>query len=102
MPALNVSGELMWLGAMGCAQFFLEAFQWYGGAISGSRDRTFCSSGGNLGNGAHPYGHVHRAGGIHHAKHRRLDHVRQIPELTGQVDINAISDYNGMQTEAPT
>jgi len=53
---------------------------------------------------AHPYGHVHRqhraaprqgrrtagqgsgrdcAGGIHHAKQWRLDHVRQIPELTG-------------------
>ena len=56
-----------------------------------------------FGERAHPYGHVHRqhgaaprhgwrtagqgsgrdgAGGIHHAKQRRLDHVRQIPELT--------------------
>jgi hypothetical protein len=56
-----------------------------------------------FGERAHPYGHVHRqhraaprhgwrtpgqgsgrdgAGGIHHAKQWRLDHVRQIPELT--------------------
>src|SRR6266404_5419887 len=56
-----------------------------------------------FGERAHPYGHVHRqhraaprhgrrtagqgsgrdcAGGIHHAQQRRLDHVRQIPELT--------------------
>jgi hypothetical protein len=56
-----------------------------------------------FGDRAHPYGHVHRqhraaprhgwrtadqgsgrdrAGGIHHAKQWRLDHVRQIPELT--------------------
>ena len=55
------------------------------------------------GDRAHPHGHVHRqhraaprhgrrtagqgsgrdcAGGIHHAKQWRLDHVRQIPELT--------------------
>jgi hypothetical protein len=60
------------------------------------------------------------AGGIHHAKQWRLDHVRQIPELTAcdtgdhrgdhrlaaitsKFDINEIIDYNnGMQTEAPT
>jgi hypothetical protein len=42
-------------------------------------------------------------GGIHHAKQWRLDHVWQIPELTGKFDINAIIDYNdGIQTEAPT
>jgi hypothetical protein len=56
-----------------------------------------------FGERAHPYGHVHRqhrtaprhgwrtagrrlggdgAGGLHHAKQRRLDHVRQTPELT--------------------
>ena len=56
-----------------------------------------------FGERAHPYGHVHRqhraaprhgwrtagqgsgrdgAGGIHHAKQWRLDHVRQIPDLT--------------------
>jgi hypothetical protein len=56
-----------------------------------------------FGERAHPHGHVHRqhraapwhgrrtagqgsgrdrAGGIHHAKQWRLDHVRQIPELT--------------------
>jgi hypothetical protein len=63
--------------------------------------RPFCSSGGNLGNGGtrtamytDSIGQRHgrrtadqgsgrdRAGGIHHAKQRRLDHVRQIPELT--------------------
>ena len=57
-----------------------------------------------FGERAHPYGHVHRrhraaprhgrrptgqgsgrncAGGIHHSKQWRLDHVRQTPELTG-------------------
>jgi hypothetical protein len=56
-----------------------------------------------FGERAHPYGHVHRqhradprhgwrpagqgsgrdcAGGLHHSKQWRLDHVRQIPELT--------------------
>jgi hypothetical protein len=61
---------------------------------------------------AHPYGHVHRqhraaprhswrtaaqgsgrdrAGGIHHAKQRRLDHARQTPELTA-CDNNAGRD----------
>jgi hypothetical protein len=69
----------------GYAQFFLERRQ--------SGDRAL------------PYGHVHRqhraaprhgrpppghgsgrdcAGGIHHAKQWRLDHVRQIPELTAR------------------
>ena len=65
-----------------------------------------------FGERAHPYGHVHRqhraaprhgrrpaghgsgrdcAGGIHHAKQRRLDHVRQISELTA-CDNNAGRD----------
>ena len=96
---------------------FLEGFQWHGvkrgdafafyaGDIRVEGPHPFCSSGGNLGERAHPHGHVHRqhratprhgrrpagrgsgsdgAGGLHHAKQRRLDHVRQILELTGQV-----------------
>jgi len=56
------------------------------------------------------------AGGIHHAKQWRLDHNRQIPELsacdtgnprlatfTNKFEINEIIDYDdGVQTEAPT
>jgi hypothetical protein len=43
------------------------------------------------------------AGGLHHAKQWRLDHVWDIPELIGKFDITAINDYNDrMQTEAPT
>jgi hypothetical protein len=67
-----------------------------------------------------PHGHVHRqhraasrhgwqtaghgagrecAGGIHHAKQRRLDHVRQIPELTasdtgGQYHLGCYASIN--------
>jgi hypothetical protein len=72
-------------------------------AISGSRDRTRSLRAAQFGERAHPHRHVHRqhraaprhgrrpagqgsgrdrAGGIHHAKQWRLDHVRQIPELT--------------------
>ena len=97
------------------AQFFLEAFQWHGvkrgdafafyaGDIRVEGPHPFCSSGGNLGNRAHPYGHVHRQ---HRAapRHGRrpagqgsgretalaafttpsrpaAGHVRQTPELT--------------------
>ena len=91
------------------AQFFLEAFQWHGvkrgDAFAFYADdrvegpHPFCSSGGNLGNGRtrtatytdsseHLRGTAGQgsgtdcAGGIHHAKQRRLDHVREIPELT--------------------
>ena len=94
------------------AQFFLEAFQWHGvkrgdafafyaGDIRVEGPHPFCSSGGNLGTGHRTAMYrQHRAaprhgqrtasqgsgrdgtGGIHHAKQRRLDHVRQIPELT--------------------
>jgi hypothetical protein len=88
------------------AQFFLEAFQWHGV----KRGDTFAFYAGDIrvegpqsGERAHPYSHVHRqhraaprhgwrpagqgpgrdyAGGLHHAEQRRLDHVRQIPELT--------------------
>ena len=73
-------------------------------ATSGSRDRTRSLRAAPIsGTGAHPCGHVHpqhRAaprhgrrtagqgsdrdctGGIHDAKQWRLDHVRQVPELT--------------------
>ena len=94
------------------AQFFLEAFQWHGvkrgdafafyaGDIRVEGPHRFSSSGGNLGNGrtrtamytdSIEQRHGRRtpgqgsgrdcAGGIHHAQQRRLDHVRQIPELT--------------------
>ncbi len=92
------------------AQFFLEAFQWhdvkrgdafafYAGDITVQGPHPFCSSGGNLGTGrlrtamytdsieqlrgtAGQGSGRDRAGGIHHAKQRRLDHVRQTLELT--------------------
>ena len=52
-------------------QFFLEGYQWHGvkrgdafafyaGDITVEGPHPFCSSGGNLGAGALPYGHVHR------------------------------------------
>jgi hypothetical protein len=82
-----------------------DAFAFYAGDIRVEGPHPFCSSGANLENGrtAHPHGHVHRqhraaprhgwrtagqgsgrdgAGGIHHSKQWRLDHVRQTPELT--------------------
>ena len=79
-----------------------DAFAFYAGDIRVEGPHPFCSSGGNLGTGRSD-GHVHRqhraaprhrrppasqgsgrdrAGGIHHAKQWRLDHVRQTPELT--------------------
>jgi hypothetical protein len=72
-------------------------------AISGSRDRTRSARAAAIWEPGAPYRHVHRqhraaprhgrrttgqgsdrdcAGGIHHAKQRRLDHVRQVLELT--------------------
>ena len=81
-----------------------DAFAFYAGDIRVEGPHPFCSSGGNLGNGrTRTAGHVPRqhraaprhgrrtagqgsgrdgAGGVHHAKQWRLDHVRQIPELT--------------------
>ena len=72
-------------------------------AISGSKARTRSARAAAIWGPGAPYGHVHRqhraaprhgcrpagqgsgrdcAGGIHHAKQWRLDHVRQTPELT--------------------
>ncbi len=80
-----------------------DAFAFYAGDIRVEGPHPFCSSGGNLGTGRLPHRHVHRqhraaprhrrrtpgqgsgrdrAGGLHHAQQWRLDHVRQIPELT--------------------
>ncbi len=80
-----------------------DAFGFYAGDIRVEGPHPFCSSGGNLGTGrlrtamytdsieqlrgtAGPRqvkdSRRHRAGGLHHAKQRRLDHVRQTPELT--------------------
>ena len=89
------------------AQFFLEAFQWHGvkrgdafafyvADIRVEGPHPLCSSGGNLGNGRTQHRAAPRhgwrtagqdsgrdcAGGIHHSKQWRLDHVRQKPELT--------------------
>jgi hypothetical protein len=82
-----------------------DAFAFYAGDIRVEGPHPFSSSGSNFGERAHPYGHVHRqhraaprhgrrtagpgsgrdrAGGIHHSKQWRLDHVRQTPELTGR------------------
>ena len=80
-----------------------DAFAFYAGDIRVEGPHPFCSSGGNLGTGrlrtamytdsieqlrgtagatAGQGSGRDRAGGIHHSKQRRLDHVRQIPELT--------------------
>ena len=80
-----------------------DAFAFYAGDIRVEGPHPFCFERRQSGERAHPYGHVHRqhraaprhgrrtagqgsgrdcAGGIHHAKQWRLDHVRQIPELT--------------------
>ena len=80
-----------------------DAFALYAGDIRVEGPHPFCFERRQSGERAHPYGHVHRqhraaprhgwrtagqgsgrdcAGGIHHAKQWRLDHVRQIPELT--------------------
>jgi hypothetical protein len=94
------------------AQFFLEGFQWHGvkrgdafafyaGDIRVEGPHPFCSSGGNLGTGrcrtpmytdsieqlrgtAGQGSGRDGAGGIHHAKRWRLDHVRQTSELTAR------------------
>jgi len=79
-----------------------DAFAFYAGDIRVEGPHPFSSSG-KFGERAYPYGHVHRqhraagrhgrrtagqgsgrddAGGLHHAKQWRLDHVRQIPKLT--------------------
>jgi hypothetical protein len=80
-----------------------DAFAFYRGDIRVEGPHPFSSSGGNLANGRtrtamctdsieQLLGHGRRtagqgsggdgAGGIHHSKQWRLDHVRQIPELT--------------------
>jgi hypothetical protein len=80
-----------------------DAFAFYAGDIRVEGPHPFSSSGGNLGNGRtrtamytdsieqlrgtawRAAGHSSGrdcAGGIHHPKQWRLDHVRQIPELT--------------------
>ena len=80
-----------------------DAFAFYAGDIRVEGPHPFCFERRQFGERAHPYGHVHRqhraaprhgwrtagqgsgrdcAGGIHHAKQWRLDHVRQTPELT--------------------
>jgi hypothetical protein len=82
-----------------------DAFAFYAGDIWVEGPLPFCSSGGNLGNGrtrtAMYTDSIEQlrgaagtrqvrvrardcAGGVHHAKQRRLDHVRQIPELTAR------------------
>jgi len=69
------------------AQFFLEAFQWH----DVKRGDAFAFYAGDIRvEGPHPFGRRTAgqgsgrdcAGGIHHAKQWRLDHVRQTPELT--------------------
>jgi hypothetical protein len=81
-----------------------DAFAFYAGDIRVEGPHRFCFSGGNLGTGrlrtAMYTDSIEQlrgtagarqvtvrgrdcAGGIHHAKQRRLDHVRQEPELTG-------------------
>ena len=72
------------------AQFFLQAFQWHGERrnLANGRTRTamYTDSIEQLRDAAGARQVRVRgrdcAGGIHHAKQRRLDHVPQIPELT--------------------
>ena len=81
-----------------------DAFAFYAGDIRVEGPHPLCSSGGNLGTGrlrtamytdsieqlrgtagpapGHGAGRD-RAGRLYHAQQRRLDHVRQTPELTG-------------------
>jgi hypothetical protein len=100
-----------------------DAFAFYAGDIRVEGPHPFCSSGGNLGTRrlrtAMYTGSIEKlrgtagrtpgqgsgtdgAGSVHHAKQWRLDHVRQIPELTAcntGDHRNEIIDYDSMQTE---
>jgi hypothetical protein len=100
-----------------------DAFAFYAGDIRVEGPHPFCSSGGNLGNGrtrtAMYTDSVEQLrgtagarqvriraetapGGIHHAKQWRLDHVWQIPELTGSLTSMRSLITMMVQTEAPT
>ena len=68
------------------AQFFLQAFQWHGERRQFGERALYTDSIEQLRDAAGARQVRVRgrdcAGGIHHAKQRRLDHVPQIPELT--------------------
>ena len=92
-----------------------DAFAFYAGDIRVEGPHPFCFERRQSGDRALPHRHVHRqhraaprhrrrppgqgagrdrAGGIHHAKQWRLDHVRQIPSLTaGDTEVKSNAWY---------